>query len=55
MENKMPKTKREIEFYTGKVIAEQQVFKLQLHLAALNQLLKENTLVPIKQEKNKTC
>jgi hypothetical protein len=54
MGNKMSKTKREIEFYADKVIAEQQVFKLQLHLAALNQVLKENTLVPIEQ-KNKTC
>lgn len=47
----MPKTKREMEFFCDKIIAEQQVFKLQLHLAALNQLLKENILVPVKRKK----
>jgi|GEM_PF-6819984 len=53
MKNSMPKTKREIEFFCDKIIAEQQVFKLQLHLAALNQLLKENVLVPVKRKKTK--
>ena len=52
MKKNLPRTKREIEFYCDKIIAEQKVFKLQLHILALNQLLKENTLVPIKHGKN---
>jgi hypothetical protein len=55
MKSKFPKTKREIEFYCDKIIAERKVYLLQVQLAAINQVLKENRLVPINnktQEKN---
>ncbi len=51
MKDKIPKTKREIDFYCDKVLAEQKVFKLRLHIAALNEVLKENRLTPIKNQK----
>jgi hypothetical protein len=53
MKNKFPKTQREIEFYCDKIVAERKVYLLQLQLAAINQVLKENILVPIKSKKNK--
>ncbi len=50
MKNKIPKTKREIDFFCDKILAEQQLVKLQLHIKVLNEVLKQNTLTPVKHD-----
>ena len=41
MKNKIPKTKLEIELTCDKIILQQKVRNLQIHLAALHEVLKE--------------
>ncbi len=41
MKNKIPKTELEIELLCDKIILQQKVRNLQLHLAALQEVLKE--------------
>lgn len=50
MGDKLPKTKREIELYCDKIVAERKLFLLQLELMAISQVLNENKLLPINQE-----
>ena len=40
MQNQIPKTKLEIELFCDKIILQQKVRSLQLHLAALQEVLK---------------
>jgi hypothetical protein len=42
MGNKIPKTKLEIELLCDKIILQQEVKMLRLHLTALQEVLKEN-------------
>lgn len=42
MGNELQKTKREVEFYCDKIVAEWKLYLVQLQLAAINEFLKEN-------------
>lgn len=42
MKNKIPKTELEIELTCDKIILQQRVRNLQIHLAALHEVLKES-------------
>ena len=42
MKNKIPKTELEIELFCDKIILQQKVRTLQLHLSVLQEVVKEN-------------